>query len=564
MRPKASIKERILLHLLELDDTAKYAGVDARGILPITLTQEGMATAVNAARGLVSRALDDLRTAGFVTERLSHIRGKSQRIKAYFLTHAGRRFAHELNMGIEKAIVITRAPDGKLTELRLGDVAELFTPPLTTLNVLNRISKDGILDLKVPNVLGPREQVLSFLEDAPKLRHFFGRHKEMNALGTWLHSETQKIMVIKGIAGIGKSALLSKFVMKLTNAGGGLTAHERDKNILWYTVQEWSSLRNLLEHLAKFLSAMNRNQLAIYLRENERIDLAHLTDVLNTQLTHINALLIFDDIHKAGAEIATFFKCLFNILQDIEGVKLVALGRWIPQFYDREDVVVKRIVAELMLEGLDARSAKEILKHRDVRNNLRMLCAITGGHPLCLMLIDADGAMEKDVAKYIREQIFSKLADAEKTALSIVSVFRKPFLANALFTNALVDYDVVDSLTDRALLQAHDDGTYDMHDLIRNFFYKRLTPNMRVAYHKTAASYYMNEKADYLEALFHLLAIGAQTEAMDLMLNNYSELIASSSKEEVWATINQFDTDKIDIAQMRELLRARTTRTVGN
>ena len=83
-RPVVSQNERLLLHLLELDDHREEREV------PRGASQEGIASRLGTQVHNASRALSVLESEGLVMDRLAHIRGAPKRRRAYFLTEKGQ------------------------------------------------------------------------------------------------------------------------------------------------------------------------------------------------------------------------------------------------------------------------------------------------------------------------------------------------------------------------------------------------------------------------------------------------------------------------------------------
>lgn len=94
------------------------------------------------------------------------------------------------------------------------------------------------------------------METAPKLKYFFGRKDELHKISEFMSSETHRILVIRGIAGIGKTALISKIL--------GLYGKEK-KNVLYMKVYPYSTPGGLLSRLAEFLQKLGRGKLSKYL-----------------------------------------------------------------------------------------------------------------------------------------------------------------------------------------------------------------------------------------------------------------------------------------------------------
>lgn len=530
MDTKFSIREKVLLHLLDYPENKEKSGYSEHALFPSDVSQDGIANSVIAARGLISRVLNDLIEKGFVEEKLARVEGKKRRVNIYFLTDEGLSTAKRIKKKAEGMIVLVRKKDG-VREMKMSEVKKL-RKDMGVLDLINMMSEDGALELTRP--LGKRE-FIDFSEMAPKPVHFFGRRKELTILKGWIDRVHPKIIVVKGIAGIGKTTLIAKIVSE----------YKTKKNVFWYRFNDWSTLKNMLMRLSDFFYLMGKNQLKTYIKEG--MDVEKILPVLKKQLKDIDCLLVFDDFHKAKDAITGFLSSLVDILEGVDNVRLIVMGRWIPSFYGRKEVIVKKTVTEMQLQGLDENAGKELLKSRNIKTNIKKLYQLTGGHPLCLELVDETGVAAPNIARYIQEEIFSKLSEKEKNALSIASVFRYPFKENAFFiADDEIGYDTIDRLIDKSLLQVSG-GVYDIHDLIRALFYFRLTPKTRTGLHIRVADYYLNEKnaPSYVEAVYHLLKAGDKEDAINIVNENGQSIIAHGYSDELVTILKEFDMDEI-------------------
>ncbi|MDI6917703.1 MAG: AAA family ATPase [Thermoplasmatales archaeon] len=527
-----SIKEKILLHLMEYPEIRKKDGFSEHALFPFHLSQEGMADSVMTARSLVSRALSDLAEEGLIGERLAHIRGKKKRMNIYFLTDEGLKMAAGIKENAENTVVLLKEKD-KLEEMKLSEVKKL-KKDANILDLVNTVAEDGTLDL---NMLREKREFIDFSEIAPEPGHFFGRKKELTALKKWVEGFYPKIVVVKGIAGIGKTTLIAKIVSE----------YKAKKNVFWYRFHDWSTLKNMLTRLSDFLYLSGRRQLKIQIKSKETIDMEKISAILKTHLKNADCLLVFDDFHKAKEPEISFFSSLADILEGADSVKVIVMGRWIPPFYSRKEVIIRKTVSEMLLQGLDESASRELLRERNIKTNLKKLYLLTGGHPLCLEFVDEAGAAAPNIARYIQEEIFSKLTEKEKNALSIASVFRYPFKENAFFiADDEIGYDTIDRLVDKSLLQISG-GVYDTHDLIRALFYSRMIPKTKAELHRRTADYYLNEKNDasYVEAIYHLLKAGDKEGAIKIVDEKGQGIIEHNYSNELISILKEFNMNEI-------------------
>lgn len=533
-KPRLTVQEKILLHLLE------HSKSEDRFEVPYSLTQDGIAEAVGVKRSYVSQANREMIEKGIAAEKLSHVKGEARRRKTYFLTPEGMTQAKKLMDNVNEIKVKLRNVKGE-KEVRLGEINRLTKKKLPILETLDAISEEGVFDALLKPPLKPTPRI-DYSQTYPRPKYFFGREEELKEIDKWLRSKKMKVLVVKGIAGIGKTTLLAK-----------VASEEKEKRIFWYKFHNWSTLRNLLSHLSEFLMEFQRDALKLYLDENRVIDIGDVQALLATQLKDVDALLIFDDFQGANDQILDLFESLIEVIGGLDHVKMVLLGREIPKFYDRRDVLVSKLISELQLNGLDKNSSLKLLRKRKIeKENFDRIYEATKGHPLSLELVEfTKGEIGKrSIEQFLSEEVLKRLGDKEKRLLRFASVFRYPVKSEAFLSfpkeenKEMITHETIDDLVEMSLLISPD-SLYDVHDVIREFFYKRLNPELKNEYHKKVAEYFEDEADDLalIEAQYHHIAAGNQEKAVELALQHgehlinigyleeFLEILASISKE---------------------------------
>jgi tetratricopeptide (TPR) repeat protein len=522
--------------------------------VPFNITQEGIAQSIGIRRDNIPRAVKTLRETGMIYEKVTRVEQVKRKRKVYFLTTKGIEYTHKIHRQILESKIKYIDSSGEAKEILVSDLKNSLEFNMNLLDLIKHISPEGIFHsgqmevetAKKPLTIEERaelevksDEYQEFLDSMPQPKYFVGRKKELKQLREWLGAYDYRIIVIHGIAGIGKTTLASKLVSEYMG----------QRNLFWYRFHRWDTLRNTLNVLSGFLETLNRRRLKSILNTDKSVDLAEISRALEDDLKDTEAIFIFDDFQRVKDRIAELFSVLAEILSNIKGVHVIVIGRRILPFYDRADVVIKRKVAELQVVGLDEQSSREILKLKEIKglddNLFNTIYKLTQGHPLFLELISSveDIETQRDIKRYIYEEIFSKLADEEKTFLNILSVFRYPIASSALFIEDSISYETLDKLLEKNLIQEISYDNYDVHDLIREFFYIRLIPALRKRYHHEAARYYI-EQADPLsiiEAQFHYVQSEAFENAVKLAINNGKEIIKKGYLEEFWNVLQHFD-----------------------
>ncbi|MEW6070186.1 MAG: DUF835 domain-containing protein [Candidatus Thermoplasmatota archaeon] len=419
-----------------------------------------------------------------------------------------------------------------LQSMGIYELEERVPVEINYTNIIKNITPEGLLDVRT--MLEPKKYV-DYSDRTPEVKYFVGREEELKELKDFM-SSMSRILCIKGIAGIGKTTLLSKFLEGVK------------MNIFWHRFYEFSTLKNLFTKLAEFLSKMNRNKLTNYL-DGGRIEVEEILIILEDELRGSNSLFVFDDVQKASKELVDFFSSFKDMESD---VKTILLGREIPHFYDRRDVVIKKNVREMTLDGLDRESSKKLLRYRKIEKDLDRLYELTRGHPLMLELVTPEtSAIARD---YINEEIVKKLNNTEKKCLELASVCRMPFPARAIMVEE-VSYDVVDSLADASLLQRSGE-VYDLHDFLREFLYDRLTESQKMRYHSTIGEYYFKEKTDLarIEGIYHFIKAKYQERGAKIAIENGTNLINKGYLGEFMSVLEQFDKKSIGAEDWANIL----------
>ncbi|MCK5559288.1 MAG: tetratricopeptide repeat protein, partial [Thermoplasmata archaeon] len=173
-----------------------------------------------------------------------------------------------------------------------------------------------------------------------------------------------------------------------------------------------------------------------------------------------------------------------------------------------------------------------------------------------------------DLNKYLRAEIFSGLSKPEKKLLDMISVFRYPVFSEAFFIDTAIDHECIDALVDKSLLQETTSG-YDAHELIREFFYRRLTPHLIAQYHTEAAKYYNSQLEERrladagdlihiaqaaLEAQHHHLQAGNYENAAALVVEHAEGLISKGFTEELNSNLTRIQPEVIPENVWAELL----------
>ena len=467
---RLTVKERILLHLFEFTKFAESIDVTQ------AITQTGIATATRIEVQHVMQYTRPLLKEGLVRERLAHIKGSSRRRKVYDLTDSGKMAAVRLREVVKSEVVRVRDSSGT-REAPIAEVLKQAGPGTSLVEIVRQAMDPGVVDLAaLPAAAGEPVPLVARLADAPRISRFVGRHAELGRLTT-AAGET-RVFVIRGVAGIGKSYLAAKACDDLRGT----------RSLFWHRVRPWDTRQSILAAIAEFLAAAGRPGLRSVLRGGEtgRID-----DVLRRELPGSRGFIVFDDAQEASSEVLALFAFLREILADAPDLRMLVLTRRKLPFYDRRDVLIGGVVDEIDLGGLDADDIATFMGRSAEAPILVDVGRRLGGHPLSLELIRSTGSSARDrgmgdVQRFIEEEIYRELSDSERTVMKAASLYSIAVPREVLLSLPSTSHDILLSLENRALLRRVGDESYEVHDTIRDFFARILTPAERESLGATA------------------------------------------------------------------------------
>jgi DNA-binding MarR family transcriptional regulator len=364
-----TVNERVLLHLRE------FALPRFRAEVPPQVTQEGIAEALGIRPNHVPRAVRRLISEGTVEELLSHVSGYARRRKAYFLTEKGLSIAEGVWRRVSAVQVDVALDDGhRSLSLQEAQYQLPGRPGIT--RILKAMGDDGIVRL------GEEEQrphlshgFVDISSNVPRPPYFFGREKELADLQGWLAAERPKAIVVSGVKGIGKTALVHQ----------ALGAVRGKRHLFWHTFHPWDSPEALTSLLQQFLATVSKEG------QKAELDPVTLPEALRERLPKLNAVVVLDNLYELREETANLCHHLVEVFAATAGAKLVVTTRN-TGFYQRFRAYANLgAVAEIQLQGLDKESARMVVEaNGGPVPDFDRVWAISSGHPMILELINSD------------------------------------------------------------------------------------------------------------------------------------------------------------------------------
>ena len=527
---RPGVQERIFLHLRD------YVDHSGKVEVPFALSQMGIANAVAIARSNVPRAISGMKEQGLLIERQAHVTGVSRKRKAYFLTMEGAKAAEEIWSKVSKQQIRLLLPDGRSEAVTLSDAVDMSDLPLRHVDLLRYMDDNGTVDL---SSLSPElierdlskhieKQLVSYLNDIPRTRRFFGRENELENMVALLEGNSNSILV-PGIAGIGKTALAAKILERFT--------HRR--NLLYHRCQDWEGSRSFLEACAEWLSAIGSNELSDYMSSTPVPQPSMAVSLIVKGLEDTPALIVIDDLHKVGDEsLIALLRGLTLKITNLAEVGLVMFSRSFRMVVPESDLTGKIVTFVIPLEGLDQDSSKQILTTMPNLENQQFLHIFTlsRGHPLILELINRGSVGEtfhSTLEAFVDQEIFSRLSGPEKRLLGAIAVFREPVILEAI-NSIESETDMLDELVEKGLARQFDSESYDVHDLVREFLVRSMEESLRHELHSNAVEWYRNKNdsaADRIEYIHHLHLSDNSVELSNVLISEGHELVRAGHTE---------------------------------
>ncbi len=363
--------------------------------------------------------------------------------------------------------------------------------------------------LRDERFLKPRKPTIRYFpEDPPDVADFVNRGAEQNNLEELIRLKKHMI-IIQGIAGIGKTQIAAKLLENIKND----------------YVTYWKEMRNvdtfyleLIRNLAGFLRNNNDSELADYI-EDDGTDHEIIINILLNSLKEKQYVLFFDNYQVVENKAVNG---LFKRFKDkLTNSTIIITTREPPQFVNHVVDEIENKVKEENVKGFELEATREYLEQKGVKVSQEQLVKIDqkiGGHPNSLRLfVSLSGEMEIDeiienlpeteVLDWLYYVCYDKLIRDGQDVLETLSVFRTAVTADACIQVSKTSNvkKILMSLI-RKLLVERKRNLYYLHDSIRELSYNKIDNPKE--YHKRAGEYYSSlEKTpeNITETCYHLI-----------------------------------------------------------
>ena len=528
-----SLSARLFFHL---SNNAKYRNA---AVMPIALTQKGIASALWTKQAIVSNGLQRHIERGLVKVKTANVRYEKRKYKTYHLSNKGIEEAERLQSFIETFRFPFIDINGTKRRIGIDKIPAMSNLKITQLEVLNYLKDERVINfVHLQTVVEQyrESEFISNLTRPPDLRYFYGREEELDTINEYLAKQGPSLVFIRGLAGIGKTTLLRKLIRD----------YQKKFNIFYTSFNEWSTTRNILKFISKFLQKLKRPQLSYYLKNRDNVVVEEILHIIWSACGETRSLLIFDDVHKVQKNVLDFLVSLLNY--DIpQTAKVLVAGRELTVFRKYPGLDDKSYVNWMDLMGLDQASSKNLLKRRGIKAvDWNKIFEITAGHPLALELIDPRrGRTGFDIHQFLKQEVTEKLTEDEKRLMQFLSVFRYsvPYEAfGSKYGLSGINYENIDEMIERSHL-IKISSTIKLHDVFKDFFYGRMKKDKKRVCHYLASEYYNSLNNSYMriERMFHLIMAGEYQQVGELFIEEGEVLIRRGFSEDLKEILENVD-----------------------
>lgn len=496
-KPSLTHRERILLLLSEFE----YKEEDY--VAPFPLCQDGIGEILDIRKNNVSREMTTLEQEGFVEKRLARVKGFDRRRNIYLLTDKGEKTAGILLDELSKSTI--KVDVNGVKRVTISEAVDLLkehdldTDPFH-IEEWTRDRDVLRVDDYEPKSYPKGEKHVEMILDAPKVDLFVGREEELSTITSHLEEGNSTVVVITGIAGIGKSTLAVQ-VMK---------GFKSKKDILWYSFHPYDTLTDLKDLFDDHCRKVNKRTLPG----------GTLPSVLSGFIKKTRdreTLIFFDDAEKVPNNLKNTFQVLLDHAKKGENISAVIMSRRKLDFYDVRDVMNGHIY-EVKLGPLSIDEVSQMFEE-----DTEAIYEKTGGHPLYLELVKKYPKEDMAMDEFIESEIYSSLGHHEKELLKRLSLLWSPIEKDVILHKD--EEDAILELKNKHLVEERVDGKISLHSIVKDFVHKHTSAPKKKRSHKELALL-MDDFCPRrgIETLYHYEKSGLFERALEVIKENMVEL----------------------------------------
>ena len=345
----------------------------------------------------------------------------------------------------------------------------------------------------------------------PPPNPFLGRKEELEQLAGFA-SGGASVTLVEGPAGMGKTALLSRFLRR--------SSHGRVP--FWYTVRPASSARQFVTALAHALSFLGRPQMAYYAALPKPPLPRECADLAARALEGRTLAAVVDDAHLSGADLREFLQEFVSALTSRGRHQFYLTGQGALEF-ELSGLQVHR----LPVRGLDRAAAYELTTRLGgPAEKFESVYQATVGSPLLLKLALARPEAAEGVLD-LPSVVVGQLKPVELRAILPAAIANEPLPLPYLLEDRALTETRARELATIGILQFGLHDSVELLQTIKNAVRGRVEPgDERQAHRRLAKFYARSHRPETLrERFLHLVAGEEWKPAADLLESHERELL---------------------------------------
>ncbi|MCK9224858.1 MAG: tetratricopeptide repeat protein, partial [Candidatus Muirbacterium halophilum] len=379
--------------------------------------------------------------------------------------------------------------------------------------------------------------------------NFAGREREIIKLQECFHN--QRIIVIAGITGIGKTSLVLKLISKLAE-------NFVDKDFFWISCKEEWNFDNFLEEVNKWFKDRKISSFEEILRDKSADNKTVIRNLISL-LENSNIVLCIDN---------------FNIIED-ENTKYLIENAI--DFFNNSKLIIstrKRVclspihrvdVFERRLDGLSIDDTIEFMsklleshgKTLPKKTVIEKIHKTVQGHPFTLKLlsslyISGELVFENmlyecrefgdEIEKYILDSLFRSLSNKEKSFLKEFCVFNISVSQTTI--EKLIDkydfHEIKTKLVDLYIIDIDSEKKYSLHSILREYLRNKLSNKEKKDLYNKFADYFAEfEDIDMkLQAFYYWFEISDNNKVVEFLKTFIQNMFSQGKNFELLSIIH--------------------------
>ncbi|MDD2716715.1 MAG: tetratricopeptide repeat protein [Candidatus Wallbacteria bacterium] len=359
----------------------------------------------------------------------------------------------------------------------------------------------------------------------PSKPFFCGRANDLKELKRAIPE--RNVLIIAGIGGIGKTALLLQLAYDLLEEPG------RGENLIWVSSKSGWNDDDLFSEIVQKIAQLSGDKKYTSGFKGAPAEIIGM-------LEDLSLILFLDDFHlvenehtrgliTAGSESLKSGKIIIATRKRLSLAPLELIEIYQRKIEGLEDSDASDLMDNLLRsQGLktltEEKKGRIFQKTKGHPFSLKLFFSllITGRHSLESLLSESSGFLD-EMDKFLFHKLWENLTEAERQVLCRLSILRIPVSADRfpLFDRS----DLAAAcrlLIEKYLIETDSEGRVHLHDLLREYAALQLPEDSRRKFHEQVALHFFNQNelnvSEMKESYYHYWEAGDKKKAIDVII----------------------------------------------